>query len=377
MKTFRVTLISDPTNEYPQNQNNNFKVRLPEPLNLAGPNWQASLWSVSVPDGAHSSSVIHSNKKTNILKYRYTLTKREDASSTWSVSHVAKDKSVTLKDVMSSAYPVQSAQQLWQNIVTHMEQTMMDDVKETSDAWKTTKGNTSTVSLKSTWKPTFEWKENTLVLKKVAREDVYGRDKSSTIHPLSSVGIHVEFAEQFGLLVKDKKKPYHLGPNLDFALPTTTYVDTTPPVDSNTKYQWLGEHFTGIKPRDLGGSAIFKVKQEDGQSYLYLTRAVDWHFYNLNALFNTQVGTVKQAVMIYCDAVKSTIVGEQRHSLLRKVELERPGKGRATIEPYHREWIRVRNRQIETIQVSLPTPDGSLLVLSPGQTILTLGFQQV
>ena len=154
-------------------------------------------------------------------------------------------------------------------------------------------------------------------------------------------------------------------------------MDTTPPVGSNTDYQWLGEHFTGIKPRDLGGSAIFKVKQDDGQSYLYLTRALEWHFYNLNALFNTQVGAVKQSVRIYCNVVESTIVGEQRHALLRKVDLERPGKGRATIEPYHREWIRVRHRRIETIEVSLATPDGSLLVLSPGKTILTLGFQQV
>ena len=36
--------------------------------------------------------------------------------------------------------------------------------------------------------------------------------------------------------------------------------------------------------------------------------------------------------MIYCDAVESTIVGSQRHSLLRKVELERKGEERATIE---------------------------------------------
>ena len=343
MKTIRVTLISDPTDEYPQNQSSNFKMRLPVPLNLPGPNWHASLWSVSVPDAAYSSSVIHSNKKTNILNYRYTLTKRYVENGSWTATFASKDKSVRLKDVMSSSCPVQSGQQLWQNIMTHMEQTMMEDVKETSDAWKTTKGNTSTVSLKSTWKPTFEWRENTLVLKKVACEDVFGRTPDGTIQPLSAVGIHVDLAEQFGLLIKDKNNAYQLGPNIVFALPTTTYGDMTPPRYSNTYYQWLGEHVIGIKPRDLGGSTIFKVKQEDGQSYLYLTRAVDWHFYNLNALFNTQVGTVKQSVMVYCDAVESTIMGAQRHSLLRKVELDRAGKGRAIIEPYHREWIRVRN----------------------------------
>ena len=160
-------------------------------------------------------------------------------------------------------------------------------------------------------------------------------------------------------------------------LPTTTYTDASKPLRSNTNYQWLGEHFTGIKPRDLGGDAIFKVKQVDGQSYLYLSRALDWHIHNLDALFNTHVGSVKQSVLIYCNAVESTVVGEQRHPLLRKVELERKGEGRATIEPHHREWIKVRQRHVESIEVSLATADGSLLVLPPGKTILTLGFQQV
>ena len=54
MKSFRLTLISDPTDEHPQNQNNNFKVRLPTRLHLDN-TWQASLWSVSVPDVGHSS----------------------------------------------------------------------------------------------------------------------------------------------------------------------------------------------------------------------------------------------------------------------------------------------------------------------------------
>ena len=77
------------------------------------------------------------------------------------------------------------------------------------------------------------------------------------------------------------------------------------------------------------------------------------------------VNRIKKSVMIYCDAVESTIVGSQRHSLLRKVELERKGDSRATIEPLHREWIRVRNQHVESIEVSLATPDGNLLVLPP------------
>jgi len=381
MKEFRITLISDPTEEYPQNKNNSFKVRLPVRLNLEGNSWYASLWSMSVPDVGHSSSVIDTEPKTPLVKYRYTLTKRFPVLKTraWDVNFQVKDKTVILEDVMNASYPVTSGHQLWENILTHMEQTMMEDVKTTYDAWTTSKGDRATVTLKTTWKPTFEWNGDTLVLKKAPTEDVLGRDTSAQLHALSSVGIQVAFAEKFGLLVKDKKNQYQLGPNLDFVLPVTTYSASTQPQRSNQDYQWLGNHFFSFDPRDLGKNqtSFFKVKQENGQSYLYLTRYVDWHFRNLNALYNTHVGAVKQTVMVYCDVVEYTVVGAQRHSLLRKVELERKGEGRATLEPLHREWLRLRNQHIESIEVSLATPHGNLVVLPPGKTLITLGFQQV
>ena len=51
-----------------------------------------------------------------------------------------------------------------------------------------------------------------------------------------------------------------MGPNLDYALPTNTYTDTTLPTRTNQRYQWLGEHFVGIKPHDLvGGNELFKI----------------------------------------------------------------------------------------------------------------------
>ena len=100
MKDFRLTLISDPTDEHPQNKNNSFKVRLPVRLNLEGNTWQASLWSVSVPDVGHNSAVIHSNSDTKLLNYRYTMTKRHAVASDWFINFEPKDKTVTLKDVM-------------------------------------------------------------------------------------------------------------------------------------------------------------------------------------------------------------------------------------------------------------------------------------
>ena len=60
MEEFRITLISDPTKEFPDNQNNKFKVRLPSLIDLPGDTWKASLWSLSVPDEGQSSHILRS-----------------------------------------------------------------------------------------------------------------------------------------------------------------------------------------------------------------------------------------------------------------------------------------------------------------------------
>ena len=91
MKSFRLTLVSDATNEYPDNKNSTFKVRLPVPLNLVDNNWHASLWSVSVPDEGHRAAVID-NKDTQILKFSYTLTKRYKDGAEWKVMFEEKKK---------------------------------------------------------------------------------------------------------------------------------------------------------------------------------------------------------------------------------------------------------------------------------------------
>ena len=240
MKEFRITLIGDPTDEYPHNKNNNFKVRLPVRLNLEDNQWQAScgvclsrMWVIVPP----SLTPITTPRYSNIVIPLPHVIKRVRM-----IGFQAKDKTMILKEVMGTSYPVTSGIQLWHNIVTHMEQTMMEDLNASSADWKASKNNAATISLKSTWKPTFEWKEDRLILKGVPHEDVYAHDAQLNVQPLSSVGIHVDLAETFGLLFKDIKNQYQLGPNLDFVLSTVTYNAFTPSTRSNQRVS-TGEHF--------------------------------------------------------------------------------------------------------------------------------------
>ena len=48
---FYITLPSHSNRaEFPQNQSNHFKIRLPHPIRLQGSNWKAGLISISLPD---------------------------------------------------------------------------------------------------------------------------------------------------------------------------------------------------------------------------------------------------------------------------------------------------------------------------------------
>ena len=84
---------------------------------------------------------------------------------------------------------------------------------------------------------------------------------------------------------------------------------------------------------------------------MHFARQVQWRFINLKISFNALVGPPKRTVIIYSDDVESTIVGAQKYPLLREVQLERTGSGRASLEPYHHEFIKLRSKRLEVIEV--------------------------
>ena len=73
----RITLISDPTNEFPKNANNSFKVRLPERLTLPGEGWHASLMSLTVPDQGQSNAVIATDAHAKVVTFTMTYMTRK------------------------------------------------------------------------------------------------------------------------------------------------------------------------------------------------------------------------------------------------------------------------------------------------------------
>ena len=97
----RLTFISDPTDEFPKNANNSFKVRLPERLTLPGEGWHASLMSLTVPDEGQSNAVIATDPHTQVVRFKYPqFIRKYQLGSHRRVETPTVELKIELEDVM-------------------------------------------------------------------------------------------------------------------------------------------------------------------------------------------------------------------------------------------------------------------------------------
>ena len=134
----RITLISDPTNEFPKNAKNSFMVRLPERLTLPGDRWHASLLSMSVPDHGQRNGVITTDPHTKVDTFSMTYLTRKYINGDYRrISFLKKDYSVELEDIMSAKHPVTSGSLFWKRLMQEVYNTIMVKLMYEQDYSKT------------------------------------------------------------------------------------------------------------------------------------------------------------------------------------------------------------------------------------------------
>ena len=380
-KIQRLTLISDPTDEFPKNANNSFKVRLPERLSLPGEGWHASLMSLTVPDKGQSNAVIATDPHTKVVKFSVTYLTRKYVTGLYRfVAYKTKDYGVELEDIMSSKQSVTTGSEFWKRVMQEVHNKVMQALLNQQESALTFNADQRPiVSVKKNWMPMMTWKDDVLVLHAIPKEDAMKSDKTATT---TTFAMDLGIAQRFGFIEKPAgvDAGYVIGPNLQFTFPTVTYTNQTQPDSTDpaarADYNWNGDHFVAVQPTDLTSDImdqVFEVKK----NRLYLSRVVEWQFNNLNASFEKIVGTSKRTVMVYSDVVESTVVGSGKFPLLREVQLLRTGEGESTAEPLHHQWIKVRGNQLDIIEVEIADTSGPLTILPPGKTIVTIGLKQV
>jgi len=125
----RFTFISDATNEFPNNKNNSFKVRLPTQLQLTGDNWYASLWSMSVPDEAFTSKFMFGDvtHAVDIAFTLYKLSNYQSSSSQFASINVSRrNKKIPMTDVLNNTRAIHTGVDFWKNVVDAIDKLVQD-----------------------------------------------------------------------------------------------------------------------------------------------------------------------------------------------------------------------------------------------------------
>ena len=381
----RLTLISDPTDEFPKNTNNSFKVRLPEPLSLQGEGWYASLMSLTVPDEGQSNAVIASDPHTKVIRYKHPISTRKwtdtgdpSTSGYESINTALSTKMIELEEIMNATQIVSTGSQFWKRVMQTLHNKIMTEVMK--DQWNASvaeRDRKPIVFVNKHGMPQLSWKGESLVIEAIAKKNLMNNRQVSMVE----FYINVDIALKFGLLRRKTGKTgyatsdFVLGPNLQYSLPTKTYDESTGPVGSRyrTYYNWEGDVYEGVNFID----SAFSIMTADNVKWLRLFPAFEWQMNNLDVSFEKMVGTRKRTVMVYSDLVESTVVGSGKYPLLREVQLLRTGDGESTAEPLHHQWIKLRGQQLDILEVEIASTAGPLTILPPGKTIVTIGLKQL
>ena len=124
----RLTLISDPTDEFPNNANNSFKVRLPERLSLPGEGWHASLMSLTVPDQGQSNAIIAADPHTKVIKFKMSYVIRKWVTGMYRFAEVKTvDCVLELEEIMNASQIVATGSQFWKRVMQEVHNKIMTE----------------------------------------------------------------------------------------------------------------------------------------------------------------------------------------------------------------------------------------------------------
>ena len=345
--SFYVTLPSHANRrEFPHNQANNFKIRLPKPLQLTGGGWQVGLSAISLPD-----------TRVNL----YELVKKDGyiLATSWEITYPAPGKTdgtmaarigttqTLIQDVQDLDWVVDGVS-FMKATIAHLEQrrqeTAIQGGRFTNDQGKHTYVK-------------FKWEGDDLLI-----------DNTNVCHcgnKTPVLTIYTKLALKMGWLRKIDSGLI-LGPNLQQEF----LGDQVPNLTKDSAWQDV---------TDGQGNAVFWTVRSILPDYLQLSMSCGWRFTNLNTAFRAVVGEPTRSLHVYSDVAGSTVVGNRVTDLLREIQYKRQGRGTIYFEPLHIQYMALRNEVVEIVHVQVAETigrGGDLVKFGDGHTIVTLHFKK-
>ena len=325
--------------EFPQNQANSFKIRLPTPLHLTGGQWQVGLSAVSLPDTRVNLYDLLP-KGEHVLKIRWL----QDLPSS-SKEKPVNSAEVHIDDLKDLDWVVDGVS-FMKAALNHVEQQRRTAAVRGA---KFVNPNGKKTYVK------FRWKGEDLVI-----------DNTNICHcgPTTPVfSVHTKLATKMGWIVLSPthSSGFTLGPNLQQTFIQDQVPTLTPGSDQNDL-------------TDSAGQPQFWVVNQ--RYYLNLSMSCSWRFTNLNTAFRSIVGEPTRTLHVYSDVAGSIMVGNRVTDLLREVEYQRKGHGSVYFEPTHIQYIALRKEVVDIVEINVAETNGDLTKFGHGNTIVTLHFKK-
>ena len=391
----RLTLISDPTEEFPDNTNSSFKMRIPNGLRLEGKGWQIALLSLSLPNSDTETAPFAVGGDNLIVQANYTVVHFKGGSDGIAnqVRQLDYMKKVKDTDVSKSAHGVG----YWNNVIqvieqhvlfhTYLEKKRVVDPRNDPDPqmW-----------VKQSMCPSFRWDGEDLIIHQRYPDVSNGHDITKPINHnilYSYFDIAYEVALQWGFVLLRPDGRVLPGPNLQMQLFKDEITTTYPARHISLRIPGLSSmNGEGLRPRknldmprgnaiSLANTAtVYDVMWKytiGDQNWVRLTGNFEWRLTNLNATYDTIHKHVGTAVMVYSNLQESNVVGASKVQLLRQLVARQGGNdGHTYVEPKHLEWFPVSTRQTDIVEVQLADVAGNLLKLPKGKSLVTVAMKQ-
>ena len=349
-----MTLISDTTNEFPNNTNVDFKVRLAEPIHLkAEERWQAALVSMSTQNRPNTPLDRLGLKQSDTL-FVYGIRVLNDKFTNTDPLHISdiQEARVTVGEVFGDSINSVTGIEFWSRISDYCMHYQSLELLQNSKRNKW-------------WSKSYE---NEMVITSVDPFlDQFKVQASVSNASPTTFGVNLTVAKYFGLVAESRGGGYNLGRNARYAARRT--------FDSGRQSRNM---FYPLESDMRAFTEAMTVKQlSNGEDVAMFSRYMSWTFRNLNASFDDVTRRFKtQLALVYCDVVESSLVGNQKHALLRELMLKDSGGQRQFVEPLHYQWLGVRNNAIEVVHVQVADADGRLLSIPSGKTMVTVTLKR-
>ena len=378
MKDLYVQLSSNAcVAEFPSNEANSFKNRLPYPLEFREPGWKVGLSGVSLPLSTHTPRTTRRMNLTNPFLFRFSWYADWDPTGLW-----VSPRNVEIKE-SDLTLPPRNGTELTNEIRrlylgSFGDQAEVDDTYEVDksssimqDTRYKNKGTDQVVEIKDT-DPKYEYnvlpKLTYVVMHRADHGECFMDNSrtSLTLHsavigsvtdknrvwPKITIGLELALKMKW---IKMGYRSYVLGPNL-----RKEFVNHDIPTAHDV-----------IESQD---QLFFKTDADA----LYLSVYINWVFTNLDRSFEEAFGShthtvvPKRSLYVYSSVGQSVIMGNQITDLLREIPYN---PEEHYFEPKHIQYIPVRSDVLDILETQVAENTGALTDFTSGVTTVTLHFK--